>query len=160
MPYCSKACCKYAYKLGRHLRGLYPELDLTFFFMDWRPLEDAKNALEEWASQDEKVRVVRSRPSEVLPGDRPVVRYAPPGDFVVEEGFDLVMLSVGLVPDPSNLDLAEMLEITVDQYGFLISDKRNILIAGTCSGPKDIRESVEEGVTAAGLAARVLEAGR
>ncbi len=160
MPYCSKACCKYAFKLGRHLRSLHPELKVTFFFMDWRPLEDDKNALEEWAAQDGRVRIVRSRPSEVLPGDRPIVRYAPPGDLVVEEDFDLVMLSVGLVPLPGNPDLARSLGIAVDPYGFLVSDRRNVLIAGTCSGPKDIRESVEDGVTAAGLAARVLEAGR
>lgn len=160
MPYCSKACCKYAFKLGRHLRSLHPELKVTFFFMDWRPLEDGQNALEVWAAEDGLVRIVRSRPSEVLPGDRPMVRYSPPGDFVVEEGFDLVMLSVGLVPDPGNPDLARSLGIAVDPYGFLFSDRRNVLIAGTCSGPKDIRESVEDGVTAAGLAARVLEEGR
>jgi heterodisulfide reductase subunit A2 len=160
MPYCSKACCKYAFKLGRHLRSLYPEMRLTFFFMDWRPLEDPKTALEEWASQDDRVRIIRARPSEVLMGDRPLLRYAPPGDFVVEEAFDLIMLSVGLVPEPGNVHLAELLGIGIDPYGFLTSDRQNILIAGTCAGPKDIRESVEDGVTAAGLAARLLEGGR
>jgi heterodisulfide reductase subunit A len=160
MPYCSKACCKYAYKMGRHLRSLYPELKLTFFFMDWRPLEDAKNALEEWASQDGQVRIVRSRPSEVLPGDRPIVRYAPPGDLVIEEGFDLVMLSVGLVPDSGNPELARVLGIALDPYGFLNSDRPNVLLAGTCAGPKDIRESAEDGVAAAGLAAQLLEDAR
>jgi heterodisulfide reductase subunit A len=157
VPYCSKACCKYAYRLGRHLRSLYPELRVTFFFMDWRPLEDGKNALEEWAARDDKVRVVRSRPAEVLPGIRPAVRYSPPGENVVEEGFDLVMLSVGLVPDPGNKDMAKMLGLKHDEFGFIHSDDERMIVAGTCSGPKDIRESVEEGIAAAGKAARALE---
>ena len=68
-PYCSKACCKYAYKLGRQLRSLYPELKLTFFL---HGLEAAGGSPgRRWGNglpEDDKVRIVRSRPSEVLPG--------------------------------------------------------------------------------------------
>jgi heterodisulfide reductase subunit A-like polyferredoxin len=59
MPYCSKACCKYASKLGRRLRHLYPDLRLTFFYMDWRPLRPSDEAPERWAAGDGLVRAVR-----------------------------------------------------------------------------------------------------
>jgi len=156
-PYCSKACCKYAYKLGLRLRHLHPDLRLTFFFMDWRPLEDSRKALEAWAAADSQVRLVRSRPAEIIPGERPTLRYATPGESIEEKSFDIVMLSVGMVPCSSNPLLAELFGIGVDALGHLRSDRERVLIAGTSGGPKDIRESVEEGTAAAGMAARLLE---
>lgn len=158
VPYCSKACCKYAYKLGLRLRHLHPDLKLTFFFMDWRPLEDAGKALEAWAAADGQVRLVRSRPAEVIPGERPALRYAAPGESIEEESFDIVMLSVGMVPLSGNSRLAELFGIELDALGHLRSHRERVLIAGTSGGPKDIRESVEEGTAAAGMAARLLEA--
>jgi len=157
-PICSKACCKYAYKLGLRLRHLHPDLRLTFFFMDWRPLEDSRKALEAWAAADSQVRLVRSRPAEIIPGERPTLRYATPGESIEEKSFDIVMLSVGMVPCSSNPRLAELFGIGVDALGHLRSDRERVLIAGTSGGPKDIRESVEEGTAAAGMAARLLEA--
>ncbi len=158
VPYCSKACCKYAYKLGMRLRHLYPELRLTFFFMDWRPLEDAGKALDAWAAADSQVRLVRSRPAEVIPGERPILRYATPGESIEEESFDIVMLSVGMVPCAGNSRLKELFGIEMDALGNLRSDRERVLIAGTSGGPKDIRESVEEGTAAAGMAVSLLEA--
>ncbi len=158
MPYCSKACCKYASKLGRRLRHLYPEMRLTFFYMDWRPTDPSEETPEAWAARDEKVRVVRARPSEVIAGDRPAVRYATATDDTAEESFDIVMLSVGLVPRPDNPRLAEAFGIGVDEHGFLSSSVEDVLVAGTCAGPMDLRESIEEGTAAAGRAAVLLEA--
>lgn len=157
-PYCSKACCKYASKIGRRLRHLYPGMKLTFFFMDWRPTE--REGLESWAAEDDMVRLVRARPSEVLPGPRPSVRYATAADDPAEEEFDIVMLSVGMAPRPDNPRLAEAFGIEVDGHGFLISKSDDVLVAGTCAGPKDLRESIEEGTAAAGRAAALLEGKR
>jgi heterodisulfide reductase subunit A len=157
MPYCSKACCKYGYKLGRRVRHLHPELKLTFYYMDWRPLEDPLGVLGSWAKDDEKVRVVRSRPSEVLPGAHPTVRYTTSFESVVEEAFDIVMLTIGMRPRTDNPVLAKMFEIGLDRDGFLVSEREDIIVAGACGGPKDLRESVEEGTAAAGRAARTVE---
>ncbi len=157
VPYCSKACCKYAYKLGLRARSLHPDLQLTFYFMDWRPLEDPANALEDWSSRDPRVRLVRSRPAEVVPGARPALRYVDQDEDVKEESYDMVMLSVGMTPRSDNPRLAALFGITADAYCHLTSCIERVFIAGTCGGPKDLRESVEEGVSAAGRAARVLE---
>lgn len=158
VPYCSKACCKYASKLGRRLRHLYPEMELTFFFMDWRPLEASERSVGDWAAGDRMVKTVRSRPSEVVPGDRPLVRYATEAEDVAEKAFDIVMLTVGMVPRPDNPRLAEALGISLDDQGFLRSARDDVLVAGTCAGPKDLKESIEEGIAAAGRAASFLEA--
>lgn len=157
VPYCSKACCKYAFKLGQHLRSIYPELRLTFFYMDWRPLEDGPRALAEWAASDPLVKLVRSRPAEVLPGPRPMVRYAASGDEVIEEEFDMVMLTLGITPSPDTKELASVLHLEPDRLGFLPDGGKGVFTAGCCRGPRDIRESVEDGVAAAGRAAALLE---
>ncbi|MBI0582770.1 MAG: CoB--CoM heterodisulfide reductase iron-sulfur subunit A family protein [Methanomassiliicoccus sp.] len=158
-PYCSKACCKYGQRLGRRLRHLYPEMRLVFFFMDWRPLEDAPDALDAWAAGDERTVVVRSRPSEVLGGEHPVVRYATQGESVAEDAFDIVMLTVGMLPGDDNPRLAEAFGIGLDEHGFLVSDRGEVIVAGACGGPMDLRESIEEGIAAAGRAWRHLEGG-
>jgi heterodisulfide reductase subunit A len=155
-PYCSKACCKYGYKLGRRVRHLHPQLKLTFYYMDWRPLDDPRGALSSWFQEDDKVRVVRSRPSEVLPGTRPTVRYTTSAESVDEEVFDIVMLTVGLRPRADNSLLAKMFEIDLDGQGFLNSGRDDVIIAGACGGPRDLRESIEEGTAAAGRAARTV----
>ena len=49
-----------------------------------------------------------------------------------------------------------MFEIELDEQGFLISERDDVIIVGACSGPKDLRESIEEGTAAAGLAARTV----
>lgn len=156
VPYCSKACCKYASKLGRRLRHMYPGMRLTFFLMDWRPLDASEGTPGDWAAGDDMVRIVRSRPSEVVPGERPLVRYATEAENMAEEAFDIVMLTVGMVPRPDNPRLAEALGISVDEQGFLTSGRDDVLVAGTCAGPKDLKESIEEGIAAAGRAAAFL----
>jgi heterodisulfide reductase subunit A len=156
-PYCSKACCKYGHKIGRRVRHLYADMSLTFFHMDWRPLEDPLDALGVWAAEDDKVRVVRSRPSEIVPGPRPVVRYTTIGESVAEDAFDLVMLTDGLAPLPDNGELAGAFGIRRDRFGFLVSDHEDTLVAGACRGPMDLRESIEDGIAAAGKAARTVE---
>lgn len=151
--YCSKACCKTSLKITKRVRYLHPETSVTVFFMDWRPLEDFPVAREAWDCQDPQVRLVRSRPAEILAGTRPVVRYVTTGEAVVEDNFDLVMLAVGMVPQPEQELVATSLGIRVNDIGFLESDQPEVIVAGSCGGPMDISEAIASGVAAAGKAA-------
>ena len=101
--------------------------------------------------------VVRSRPAEVIIGSRPLVRYATVEDEVREDPFDIVVLAVGLQPPQNSQKLASSLGMECNQYGFFIKKGEGAYAAGCCTGPKDIRESVEEGIAAAGKAAAFLE---
>ncbi len=155
-PYCSKACCKYALKLARHLQTSRPRMAITFFHMDWRPLDGDLSALSRWEADG--ATVIRSRPAEVFQKDgRPAVRYADPADGPKEEAFDLVMLTVGMMPPESGPSLAAMLRVQLDDLGFFIPAQGRVLAAGCCTGPKDIDESVKEGIATAGRAVAILE---
>lgn len=155
-PYCSKVCCKYGYQLARHLQAAQPGLDVTFFYMDWRPLDGDLGALSRWGASGASV--IRSRPAEIVERNGgPAVRYAVPSDDVREQAFDLVMLTVGLLPSPENEQLASLLGVPLDDLGFFPPAHGRVLAAGCCTGPKDIAESVKEGIAAAGRAASIAE---
>ena len=167
MQLCSKVCCKYALKLGRYLVAQDPQVELAFLFMDWRPY-DRQDDLLAWASQNQKVRAIRSRPAEIGVSDdgKPTVRYASPEDGKVEtEEFDLVVLSVGMRPSISNNLVAEVMGIKLNPHGFFFSEgkqaraleARGLVFAGACTGPKDIEESAMDGVVAAAKVVRYLE---
>ena len=160
--YCSKACCKYSFKLGQALRSIDPECEVTFLFMDWR-LYDPRENVRVWASGERGVRLVRSRPSEVViaEGAGPEVRFASEGDVGIEsEAFDLVVLSVGIRPSKDAQELSHMLQVEADIHGFMrnregdpcSSTREGIFLAGTCSGPKEIVECAKDGAAAASRA--------
>jgi heterodisulfide reductase subunit A len=166
---CSKACCKYAFKLATLIRELAPTAEQTFFFMDWRPC-DAADDLLDWAGRQPKVRAVRSRPAEVVQGENgPQVRFSREGDLAVgEEQFDLVILSVGMVPPRDGAATASMLGAKLNPQGFFFSEgrpaagmeQRGVFCAGACAGPKEIEETLIEAEVAAAKAAAYLEARR
>lgn len=164
---CSKVCCKYSMKLAQSLRAGNAALDLTFFMMDWRRYV-AEDSIFELARSDPKLTVLRSRPAEVVSGEngRPLVRYAlADGEGVSEKEFDLVILSIGLMPPCSGSDIANSLGVRLSPQGFFMSegnpgratDAKGLFFCGSCAGPKDIEECVMDGAIAAGKASIYLE---
>ena len=164
---CSKACCKYSWKMAQLLKRIDPETSILYLFMDWRPV-DAQDDIRSWAAGQKNVRLIRSRPSEVLLGEdgRPVVRFATDDDSIIEEeAVDLVILSVGMVPSAGSKELSHALRLEEDAQGFILTSELDrhqtsrpgVYAAGSCTGSKDIRESAKDGERAAGAAARSLE---
>lgn len=84
---------------------------------------------------------------------------------MIEEEFDLVVLSVGMVPSPSNALVAETMGVKLNQHGYFFAEgkqaraleSKGLVFAGACTGPKDIEESSMEGTVAAGKIIRYLE---
>lgn len=78
---------------------------------------------------------------------------------------DLLVLNIGLSPLAEN-PVAQQLRVSKDTEGFLLESHpklgpveaavQGVFLAGTCQGPKDVRESAAQGLAAAGKAARIL----
>jgi heterodisulfide reductase subunit A len=163
--YCSSVCCTYAIKEAiiakEHARG---ELDTTIFFMDIRTFGKGFEAYYERARKEYGVRFVRAGISsidEVPDSKNLLVHYENEDGQIMKEEFDLVVLSVGLVPK-SDVDMvARKLRILRNEYGFFKSSefmpmdttRDGIYVCGTAAGPKDIPESVTQ---ASGAAAKVM----
>ena len=156
-PWCSRVCCGYGLRMGRVIRRLLPESEVTFFHMD---VQDYGRAWEDELPELRKeIRFVRAMPGEVTAGDGgPEVTYALAGGQPIKEGFDLVVLSVGLGPPNGAAALGELFGAAKDADGFLSEQggPAGVFVAGAAAGPRSLNESiVHAGLAASRAASRV-----
>jgi heterodisulfide reductase subunit A-like polyferredoxin len=169
--YCSAVCCMYATKEAMIAKEHHPELDVHVFMMDMRAFSKGYWSYFERARNRYGVEYHRCRISAILEdpttGDL-VLRSLQETGELLNERFDLVVLSVGMEISPTVRELGRQLEIQLDEYGFCHTVKFNpvettrpgIYAIGPFREPKDIPESVVEASGAAGAAATRLAPGR
>ena len=73
------------------------------------------------------------------------------------EPFDLVVLSVGLAPNPDNPGLAQLAGLELNRHGFLAPGKQGVFLAGTAQRPMDVAEAVASAGRAVGQTLGYLE---
>jgi heterodisulfide reductase subunit A len=165
--YCSTVCCMSAIKQAVITKEHNRKIDTTIFFIDVRAQGEGFDRLYERSKSENNVRFVRSTISRVIPNpedDTLTISYAPPGRPMQEELFDMVVLSVGLNPNPAAVRLADRIGIQLNQHGFCTSDpldvvstsRPGIYVCGGFQGPKDIPGSVQQGSAAAARATALL----
>ncbi len=165
--YCSQVCCKYAMRFARLIKYQNPDAEVTIFYID---LQTAGKGFAQFYEEcRESIRFIRGVPVEILEGssDGLKLRFEDISEGKVErETFDLVVLSIGMVPRKDSWDLARVLGINLGDYGFfgtrslIDSNKTNVdgvFLAGTCQGPKDIPDSIAHGISAAEKARELLK---
>jgi len=155
--YCSQACCAYALRLIKAIRHQYPEVKATFLYTDIQPAGAFFRRFLDPCREDNGIRFIRSLPSKVYHSplsDTLGVRFIDPerGD-VVEDFFDLIVLSVGMVLSKQARHLTELFGLNLTEEGFILAPPREsgIFVAGACSGPKDIDRSILHAKSAAFL---------
>ncbi len=169
--YCSSVCCMYAIKetviAQEHSHN---GLECSIFNMDIRTFgKDYERYYER--SKEQGVRYVQARVhtiSEVPESRNLNLHYVSEAGEIIEEEFDLVVLSVGMEPAKSAVELAGDLDIELNQYNFVKTEdvspvttsKPGIYVAGVIQGPKDIPHSIMEASAAACSAGSDLAAAR
>ena len=159
--YCSAVCCMYAIKEAVIAKehSAHP-LDTAIFFMDMRTYGKDFEKYYNRAEEERGVRFIRSRIHSIDPiheSDNLLIQYVTEKGEVIQEEFDLVVLSVGLETSPEALDLAEKLGIPLDKNQFaqvssftpVATKKPGIFTCGAFNGPKDIPQAVMEASAAA-----------
>ena len=146
--YCSQVCCAYALRLIKAIRYQYSEVRTTFLYMDIQPAGASFQQFLDSCRGDKGIRFIRSLPSKVYHSplsDTLRVRFTDPqkGE-VVEESFDLIVLSVGMVLGKDAKTLMELFGLSFTEDGFIASppSQTGIFVTGACSGPKDIDRSI------------------
>ena len=169
--YCSGVCCMYANKQAviakEHSNN---GLDTAIFFMDMRTHGKEFDKYNIRAQDDNGVRCIRSRIHSVFPepGDKYRIVYSSEAGSMVEEIFDMVVLSIGLAPNKDAKILADKMGIELNNHGFaqtnnlspVCTTKKGIYVCGTFQEPKDIPSSVMEASAAAATASMALKEGR
>ena len=168
--YCCKIGCMVAIKQAIMLKKAIPNVEPWIFYQDIRA--DGKGYEEFYArAREQGVKFVRGLAARVLPTNDGLVVKAEDtiAGMPVEEKFDMVVLSMGITPRPDTEELAKIFGLHTGPDGFFMerhyklnpvdSAKEGIFVSGCALGPKDIRESVEEGMAAASRAATFIGQG-
>jgi heterodisulfide reductase subunit A-like polyferredoxin len=166
-PWCSSVCCMYATKQAviarEHDRSIQP----TIFYMDMRAYGKDFDKYVERAKGEYGVRYLRAMVSSVReePGTGNLsLRYSLEDGTLLDETFDLVVLSVGFQPHRDVADLARVCGVDLTEWGFPVTDvfqpvdssRAGIYVTGTYQAPKDIPETVMQGSAVAGQAMALL----
>ncbi len=145
--FCSRVCCGYALRSGRSIKHRWPEMDLSVFYMDIQNF--GKNFLPVYEEAGETLTLIRGIPGSInpAPGERiALVFQTEGGGSPQEEIFDLLVLSIGLMPSEKNKTWSERFQLTLNSDGFIDPENlRGIFPAGTTTGPMDIAQSITHG---------------
>ncbi len=162
VEHCCNIGCMAAIKQAMLVQKIVPDAKPWIFYTDIRA--DGKGYEEFYATaQDHNVRFVRGRVAEVAPSknDNEVIVRAEDTliGSKVEGKFDLVVLTLGIVPSPGTKELAQKLGIQVGSDGFLLerhyklrpvdSQREGVFVAGGALSPKDVRETTLEAMSTA-----------
>ncbi|RZB28681.1 MAG: heterodisulfide reductase subunit A2 [Candidatus Argoarchaeum ethanivorans] len=159
--YCSKVCCLYSQKQAQLVLKMNPGADVTLFYIDMRA---AGRRMEEFYhhTQELGINFVRGRVADITPLDDGKLQARYEDTFLGEIGrdeFDMIVLCPSLTPSKGLQELADQLHVAVGADGF-IEEKhvkldpvntlnQGVFVAGCAVGPKDIHDSVTEGIGAA-----------
>lgn len=160
--YCSSVCCMYAVKQAMITKE-HGDVQEDIFFMDIRSYgKEFENYIHR-GIKEYNINMHRAARVSNIDEDpetkRLTVNYTNADGDPVSDEFDLVVLSVGLVPPEGAQEFADMLGIELNEYGYcktavfnpLETTKPGIFVTGAFAAPKDIPTSVAE---ASGAAAK------
>lgn len=149
-PWCSKICCGSSLRMARLIQSRREDARITFFYIDVQTF--GKDFPCFYHDVRENIEMIRAIPGDIMETDTDeleVVYFDPQANRSKESRFDLVVLSVGLLPPADNQRMAPMLGWTLDESGFLPfhgSDRHpapaGVFSAGAALGPMTIAESV------------------
>ncbi len=168
-PLCSRICCMYSIKQNQLLMGALPLADVTVFTVDVRA---AGKGYEEFYVQAEAMGAtfVRGRVAQIeetATGDLLCHYEDLEGGGARQAEFDLVVLAVGVLPNPDAHRLFPDGQLRLDAQAFVDEVDRDldpgrtsvpgVFVAGTAAGAKDIPEAILHAGSAAAQAAAHLE---
>ncbi|MCK4941307.1 tRNA pseudouridine(13) synthase TruD, partial [candidate division WOR-3 bacterium] len=174
-PYCSSICCMYATKeamLAKQRIGA--DVECRIFVMDERAFNKEYTKYYQKARETHGVQYTRCRISAIREDPETndlILRYPAPtvagspeaSGQLIEERYEMVVLATGVEPPSRSAELARMLGIDLNEYGFCETDKfqplqtskPGVYVAGAFQSPKEIAETVLDAAGAAGEVMRI-----
>jgi len=159
--YCSSVCCMHAVKDAMvAMEHAGDDLECVVFNMDIRTFGKDFEKYYLRARDKAGVQFVKARVHTIdeIRGEGNLrVRYADDSGEIMEEVFDMIVLSIGLSIPEHSIELAKRLDVDLDKYNFavtssfapLATSRPGVYVCGALQGPKDIPSSVAEASAAA-----------
>ena len=160
-PYCSKVCCMVSIKNANIIKSRHPESDIKIFYTDIRA---GGPEYEEYYEKTQRMGVlfVRGIVGEIYEkkNGNLVLSYEDTLESEKkEEEFEMVVLSIGMGQDEDARKLGKIMGLTENPDGFFSvvhpkmrpvdAHTEGIYIAGCATGPKEIPDSISQGLAAA-----------
>ena len=172
--WCSRVCCLYSLKLA-HLLKEHTDADIYNFYIDIRA---PGKSMEEFYNRvaQEGINLIRGKVADIYPDPSPDAN----GRLIVQAEdtligkilkipVDMVVLSVGLEPQPDAQEVRRLFNMSCGSEGFFLERHPKlapvntftdgIFIAGACQGPKDIPDTVAQAGAAAAEADALIDSG-
>ncbi|MHA1679250.1 MAG: 4Fe-4S binding protein [Promethearchaeota archaeon] len=170
--FCSGVCCMLALKNAMLLKEEFPEANITICYIDIRTNE---KGFEEYyqRARETNIRLVRGKVGEITEDPETktlrVRVYSSLTDEIININADLVVLSTAALPSKGTAQIAKVLNLDIDQNGFLTESHfglmpqetkiKGVFIAGWAQGPKNIAYSVSQARAAASKVAELTSKG-
>ncbi|ETR69533.1 MAG: CoB--CoM heterodisulfide reductase iron-sulfur subunit A, partial [Candidatus Magnetoglobus multicellularis str. Araruama] len=160
-PWCSSVCCMYATKQAVIAKEHDSQIEPVIFYMEMRAFGKDFDKYVDRAQNDYGVVYKRAMISDIKEeagSHNLIIRYSEENGDLVDEMFDMVVLSIGFQPRQDAIEMANVYGISPNEYGFaktttfnpVDASAKGIYITGTYQGPKDIPETVVQGSAVAG----------
>ncbi len=155
-PICSQICCMYSIKQAQLLMGALPMADITIYYMDIRAFgkgyEEFFQQAKSMGTNFIKGKVAQIKETEDGSGDL-IVRFEDITKGIVKESkHDLVVLSVGVLPNKDVSGIFKTQPLELDEFNYVkqvdelvspaLTSIHGVFVAGAASGPKDIPDSI------------------
>ncbi len=171
-PICSQVCCMYSIKQAQLLMGALPMCDVTIYFINIRAF--GKGFCEFYQqARGMGVEFVKSKIARIDEKDdgNLILRYEDFEDGKVKTAeHDLVVLSVGIIPNTDYMNMFKEEVIEASNFNFIKqidelccpskTSMDGVFVAGTALGPLDIPDSILSAGAASSETASYLRGGK
>ncbi|MCL7453328.1 MAG: CoB--CoM heterodisulfide reductase iron-sulfur subunit A family protein [Anaerolineae bacterium] len=162
--YCSTVCCVHSTKEAVLAWEHDPAVNSHVFYTDLRGSGKGFREYIDRAARDYAVNFVHGRVAQILEDadHNPIIKYEHENTLRPERmTVDLAVLAISLVPARDAPQVAAILDVGLDDFGFVQTDplapvdtsRPGIVACGCCLGPADIPQSVAQASAAAARAA-------
>jgi len=168
-PWCSRVCCTQAVKNALKLKSINPKAGVYVLYRDMRTYGFKEKLYRD--AREAGVMFVRFDPDtkpEVtsMDGRLHVSVYDPVLQRRLGINADLLVLSAGVVPAKSNLEIGQLLKVPLNEDGFFLEahmklrpvdfTTRGVFMAGMAHSPRRIPETVAQAYAAAARACSII----
>jgi heterodisulfide reductase subunit A len=169
VPYCSRICCMYSLKQAFVLKKMLG-IDVTIHYIDIRATGKGYEDLY-WRDEEAGVVFIRGKVAEIYKnnssGKIVVLAEDTLSGETGEYEYDLVALATPMVPPVGLKELADKMKVATGEDGF-VTEKHpkldpvdslvsGVFVCGCALSPKDVRDTVSDGLGAAARASLFLK---
>lgn len=160
--HCSRVCCIEGVKMAMELKQMLPDSEIFNFYMDMRMFGPGYEEMYRQAQEQYNIHFVRGRISEASQTIDGRIQVKAEDTLVgrpIKMSVDMLILIVGMKAPESNAVFASEIGAELYASGFfkpknifednVLTASETVYVAGTASAPKNIGESINEGIAVA-----------